>query len=267
MFDLTLLKAEVQKSWGRPIFELALFLIFFMTVSSVQTMYKVTILPRLQSTYVTLVADDLVWLMSSQLLPLVIFCGLLASLSFAQDYEQGVIQTLFSLPVSRGSIFVVKFVAVVVPLTLLSWGATVFVMLLNYSSTVANTVMVFQQVAWALPITFLAVTFYAGLAAVISLTVKRALHSALITILTGFFIWFVTKLPKETIGALAEYLIFTPYKAPIVALGRVVGVTYPETGLENALPAWGFLVLILFYALVLLVPMYIYFTRKFEVKE
>ena len=265
--DLSLLKAEIQKIWNRPVFELALALVFFMALGNVTSLFKITILPNLQSTLTTLVAEALVRIISFQMLPLVIFCGLLVSLSFAQDYEQGVIQTLFSLPVSRASIFIVKFVAIVIPLTLLSWGSIVFVVLLNFYSTVANTLVVLQLVTWALPITFLAVTFYAGLAAMISLTVKRTIHSAFITMLTGFFIWFITQLPKETIGVLADYLIFTPFKASIVTLGRVLGVKYPETGLENALPAWGFLVLILFYAFVFLVPTYLYFTQKFEVKE
>ena len=265
--DLTLLKAEIQKIWRRPIFELALGLVFFISLNSVSTLFKITILPDLQSTFNTLVAEDLLEIMSFQMLPLVIFCGILVSLSFARDYEQGLIQTLLSLPISRASIFNAKFFAVVIPLTILSWGTTVFVVFLNYYSTVANNLIVLQSAAWALPITFFAVMFYAGLAAMISLKVKTTIDSALITMLTGFFIWFITILGKDTIGVLADYLIFTPFKAPAIAYGHVLGVTYPETGLENALPAWGFLFLILFYAIVFLVPSYLYFTRKFEVKE
>lgn len=262
-----LLKAELQKVWNRPIFELALALVFLMAVGNASTLYEITVQTRLQSVFSGLVAESLIRGMSYQMLPLVLFSGLLVSLSFAQDYEQGLIQTMFSLPVSRASIFVVKFVAIVIPLTLLSWGATVFVMLLNFQSTVANNILVLQLTAWALPITLLAITFYAGLGAIISLTVKGTIRAAFITILMGLFFWFITQLEERTIGALADYLVFTPYKAPLVTLGHMVGVTYPETGLENALPGWGFLVLILFYALVFLVPTYLYFTQKFEVKE
>ena len=263
--DLTLLNAEIRKIWSRPIFELALGLVFLISLNNISTLFEITVLTQLQSTLSTLVAEALVKVISFQMLPLVLFCGILMSLSFAQDYEQGVMQTLLSLPVSRSSLFIVKFVTIVIPLTILSWGATVFVVLLNFYST--NTLVVLQLAVWALPITFLAVTFYAGLAALISLTVKRTIHSVLITVLTGFFVWFITQLDIGMIGALADYLIFSPFKAPIVTLGRVLGVKYPETGLENALPAWGFLVLILFYALMFLVPTYLYFTRKFEVKE
>lgn len=262
-----LLKAEIQKIWNRPIFELALGLVFLISIGNISTLFEITVQSRLQSTFHNLVAEALINIMIFQMLPLVIFCGLLVSLSFAQDYEQGVIQTLFSLPVSRASVFVVKFVAIVIPLTLISWGVTVFVVLLNFYSTVINNLVVLQLAAWALPITFLAVTFYAGLGAMIALAVKRTITSAFITILSGFFFWFITQLERSMSESTMKYIIFTPYKAPLVTLGRVLGVSYPETGLENALPAWGFLVLILFYALMFLVPTYLYFTKKFEVKE
>jgi len=263
--DLTLLKAELRKVWSRPIFELTLGLVFLISLNSVSTLFEITVQSRLQSTFNSLVTESLVDIMSFQMLPLVLFCGLIVSLSFARDYEQGQMQTLLSLPVSRASLFAVKFVAVVIPLTLVSWGVTVFVVLLNF--TVANNLVVIQSAAWALPITFLAVMFYAGLAVVISLALKRTIPSVLTTLITGFFVWFVTRLRVEVIGDIANYLVFTPYKAPTVALGRVLGMKYPEAGYENALPAWGFLVLIVFYAVVFLVPAYLYFTRKFEVKE
>lgn len=265
--DFTLLKAELQKVWGRPIFELTLGLVFLISLNSVSTLFEIATQSGLQSKFTTLVTESLVDIMSFQMLPLVLFCGLIVSLSFARDYEQGQMQTLLSLPVSRASLFAVKFVAVVVPLTLVSWGVTLFVVLLNFYSTAANNLVVIQSAAWVLPITFLAVMFYAGLAVVISLALKRTIPSVLTTLITGFFVWFVSMLRVEIIGDIANYLVFTPYKAPTVALGRVLGMRYPEAGLENALPAWGFLVLIVFYALVFLVPAYLYFTRKFEVKE
>ena len=265
--NILLLKAELQKIWHLPIFELALALVFFVAVANGSTLFEITVQTRLQSAISTLVSESLVRSMSFQMLPLVLFSGLLVSLSFAQDYEQGLIQTLFSLPVSRASVFVAKFVAIVIPLTLLSWGATGFVMLLNFQSTLANNILVLQLTAWALPITFLAITFYAGLGAIISLIVKRATRAAFISIFMGLFFWFITLLEERSIGYLAQYMVFTPYKAPIVALGHVLGLTYAEGAIENTLSAWGFLVLILFYALVFLVPTCLYFTRKFEVKE
>lgn len=264
--NLTLLKAELQKVWSRPIFELTLGLVFLISLNSTSTLFEIATQSDLQSKFSTLVAESFVNIMSFQMLPLVLFCGLIVSLSFARDYEQGQMQTLLSLPVSRASLFAVKFAAVVIPLALVSWGVTVFVVLLNFS-TAANNLVVIQSAAWALPITFLAVMFYAGLAVVISLALKRTIPSVLTTLITGFFVSFVTTLRVEVIGDIANYLVFTPYKAPTVALGRVLGMKYPEAGLENALPAWGFLVLIVFYALLLLVPAYLYFTRKFEVKE
>jgi ABC-type transport system involved in multi-copper enzyme maturation permease subunit len=238
-----------------------------MAIGSSSTLFEVTVQSGLHSTITKVVSESLVRALSFQMLPLVLFSGLLVSLSFAQDYEQGLIQTMFSLPVSRASIFVAKFVAIVIPLTLLSWGATFFVMFLNFQSTVAISTVVFQLTAYVLPITLLAIMFYAGLGAIVSLIVKRTTKAAFISIIMGLFFWFISQLEERSIGALAEYMVFTPFKAPVVTLGRMIGLRYAEGATENVLPAWGFFVLILFYALVFLVPAYLYFTKKFEVEE
>lgn len=267
MLDLTLLKAEIRKVWSRPTLELAVGLVFMIALSSIQTVVEIMMFREFPSKFNSLIIDAVYASVNTQMLPLVLLSGILVSLSFARDYEQGLIQALLSLPVSRASIFAVKFVAVVVPLTLLSWGITVFVLLLNFWSTVANNLLVLQLSSWALLVTFLAVMFYAGMAAIIALALKKTIPSVLTTVIAGFFVWFISTLRSAMVGALADYLVFTPFKAPLVALGRVLGIKYPETGLENALPAWGFLALIVFYAVVLLVPTYLYFTKKFEVKE
>jgi ABC-type transport system involved in multi-copper enzyme maturation permease subunit len=266
-FDLTLLKAEIRKVWSRPTLGLAVGLVVLIAFSRIQTLVEIMMLTNFQSKFNSLIIESVYSIVDSQMLPLVLLSGILVSLSFARDYEQGLMQTLFSLPVSRASIFAVKFVAVVVPLTLLSWGITLFILLLNFGSTVANNLLVIQLASWALPVTFLAVMFYAGLAAMIALALKKTIPSVLTTVIIGFIVSFISSLRSEMIGALADYLVFTPYKAPIVTLGRLLGIKYPETGLENALPAWGFLALIVVYALMFLVPTYLYFTKRFEVKE
>jgi ABC-type transport system involved in multi-copper enzyme maturation permease subunit len=267
MLDLTLLKADIRKVWSRPTFELAVGLVFFISITTVQTLFEITTVSGFQSDFNYLVTESLVRITSTQMLPLVILSGILVSLSFARDYEQGLMQTLLSLPVSRTSIFVVKFVAVVLPLTLLSWGITLFIMVMNYF-TAANGLLVLQVSFWALPVTLFAVMFYAGLASLIALALKKTITSTLATVLTGFFVWFITTLTPEVLGPIADYLVFTPYAAPLWALKRLFG-TRPlsEPGLEMNLPPWGFFILIIFYAIVFLVPTYIYFTKKFEVKE
>ncbi|HDQ06938.1 MAG TPA: hypothetical protein ENN36_09520 [Candidatus Bathyarchaeota archaeon] len=265
--DLALLKADISKVWGRPTFELAVGLVFFISITSVQILFEITTVSGFQSDFNYLVTESLVRITSTQMLPLVILSGILVSLSFARDYEQGLMQTLLSLPVSRTSIFAIKFVAVVLPLTLLSWGITLFIMVMNYF-TAASGLLVLQVSFWALPVTFFAVMFYAGLASLIALALKKTITSTLATVLAGFFVWFITTLTPEVLGPIADYLVFTPYAAPLWAMKRLFG-TRPlsEPGLEMNLPPWGFFILIIFYAFVFLVPTYIYFTKKFEVKE
>jgi len=265
--DLTLFKAEVRKAWSRPIFELAVVLAGLFSLNSVGTLFEIIPIVRFESTVNSIITDALVLNMKTQMLPLAIICAILVSLSFARDFEQGLMQTLLSLPMSRSSLFIVKFLAVVVPLTFLSWGLTVFFISLNFYHSATTLLVVIQQTAWALPLTFLALTFYGGLATMISLALKKTIPSALPTMLTVFFIWFITTLTPGSIGGLADYIVFTPFKAPLVTLGRVLGVRYPPGALENSLPAWGFLALTVFYALMFLVPTYLYFIRRFEVRE
>ncbi|MGD2066782.1 MAG: ABC transporter permease subunit [Candidatus Bathyarchaeota archaeon] len=265
-FDWTLLKADMRKVWSRPTFELAVGLVFFMSITSVQTLFKVTTVTGLDSAFNTIVTDFLVRIINTQMLPLVILSGILVSLSFARDYEQGLMQTLLSLPVSRTSIFTVKFVAIVLPLTLLSWGITLFIMVMNYF-TAANGLLVLQVTFWALPVTLFAVMFYAGLASLIALALKKTITSTLTTVLAGFFVSFITTLTPEVLGPIADYLVFSPYAAPLWTLKRVLDIRNPEPGLEVNLPPWGFFLLIIFYAVVFLVPTYLYFTKRFEVRE
>ena len=263
-FDLTLLKADMRKVWSRPTFELAVALIFFMSITRVQTLFQVSVGG---AGFYSVITETLVGITSTQMLPLVILSGILVSLSFARDYEQGLMQTLLSLPVSRTSIFAVKFVAVVLPLTLISWVLTLFIIVMNYF-TAESSLLVFQLSFWALPVTLFAVMFYAGLASLIALALKKAITSTLVTVLAGFFVWFITTLTSDVLGPIADYFVFSPYAAPLWALKRLFG-TRPmsEPGLEMNLPPWGFFVLIFFYAVVFLVPSYLYFTKWFEVKE
>jgi ABC-type transport system involved in multi-copper enzyme maturation permease subunit len=265
--NLALLKAEIHKVWSRPIFELAIALVFLISLNSVQTMFEITTALQIQSQLSREIHFSLLRIVASQMLPLVLLCGVLVSLSFARDYEQGQIQTLLSLPISRTSIFTIKFVAVVLPLTLLSWGLTLFVLLMNYFSPLTNSIVV-SSAAWALPVTFLAVMFYAGLAAMIALALRKTIASVLTTVLAGFSVWFITTLTPEMLGSIADYFVFTPYKAPMMTLERLFDVTYGhEIGLEATVSPSVFFVLMIFYAVVLLVPTYLYFTKKFEVKE
>jgi ABC-type transport system involved in multi-copper enzyme maturation permease subunit len=263
-----LFKAEVRKAWSFPILEFAVGFVALVAINRVPALLDVALQSEFQSSFNSWVADALSSNITSQMLPLVILCGILVSLSFARDYEQGLMQTLLSSPVSRASVFIIKFLAVVIPLTLISWVVTLLILVLNFYSDAATVFTVIQFATVALPITFLALTFYAGLATLIALTIKRTIPTVLTSILLGFSAWFITELNTDAIGGIANYLALTPYRAPLVSLGRTLGLTYsPPDALENVLPTWNFIGLTVFYALVFVIPMYLYFTRRFEVRE
>jgi ABC-type transport system involved in multi-copper enzyme maturation permease subunit len=261
-----LLKAEIRRVWGRPILELALGFIVLISITTTPPLFKIVTQTELQTTLNNLVTTVLYDNLTAQMLPLGLFCGILLALSFARDYEQGLMQTLLSSPVSRSALFIVKFVAVVVPLTLLSWGVTVLVIYLNYYSGL-TVFAILQFALMALPILFLASMFYGGLAVLIALVIKRTIPSAVTAMIIGFLAYYVTTLKVNTIGNFANYLVLTPFKVPLVSVGKVFGLTFVDRTLESTLPTWTFLALSLVYALMFLIPMYLYFTRRFELRE
>jgi ABC-type transport system involved in multi-copper enzyme maturation permease subunit len=270
---LALLKTELRRVWGFPILELAAGFLALIAVTTIYTLQEITIPSAAQATFNGIVVNAVYDTMSTQLLPIGLFCGILVALSFAKDYEQGLMQTLLSSPLSRSTVFIVKFVAVTVPLTLLTWGITMFMIALNYSLGGATVSLLLQVGAASLLTTFLSVFIFGGLATLIALTVKRTIPTALVTMTLGFLMYFVTTLRAETIGSLANYIAVTPFKASLLGLSKLLGadsarvVGLAENTLESSVPAIGFLAIALVYVLALLVPMYLYFTRRFEVRE
>ncbi len=270
---LALLKTELRRVWGFPILELAVGFLALIAVTTIYTLQEITIPSAAQATFNGIVVNAVYDTMSTQLLPIGLFCGILVALSFAKDYEQGLMQTLLSSPLSRSTVFIVKFVAVTVPLTLLTWGITMFMIALNYSLGGATVSLLLQVAAASLLTTFLSVFIFGGLATLIALTVKRTIPTALVTMTLGFLMYFVTTLRAETIGSLANYIAVTPFKASLLGLGKLLGadtaraVGLAEGTLETSVPAIGFLAIALVYVLALVVPMYLYFTRRFEVRE
>jgi ABC-type transport system involved in multi-copper enzyme maturation permease subunit len=271
---LALLKTEVKRVWGFPVLELAAGFLAFIAVTTIPTLMEIINQSKAQVTFNGVVVDAVYDTMSAQLLPIGLFCGILVALSFAKDYEQGLMQTLLSSPLSRSTVFIVKFVAVTVPLTLLTWGITTFMIAFNYSLGGATVSLLLQVAAASLLTTFLVVFFFGGLATLIALTVKRTIPTALVTMMLGFLMYFVTTLRAETIGStLANYIAVTPFKASLLGLGKLLGaesilrVGLAENTLETSVPAIGFLAIALVYVLALLTPMYLYYTRRFEVRE
>jgi ABC-type transport system involved in multi-copper enzyme maturation permease subunit len=124
--NLALLKTEVRRVCGFPVLELVVGFLAFIAVTTIYTLQEITIQSEAQATFNGIVVDAVYDTMSAQFLPIGLFCGILVALSFARDYEQGLMQTLLSSPLSRSTVFIVKFVAVTVPLTLLTWGVTMF---------------------------------------------------------------------------------------------------------------------------------------------
>jgi ABC-type transport system involved in multi-copper enzyme maturation permease subunit len=270
---LALLKTELRRVWGFPVLELASGFLAFLAVTMIYTLQEISIQSQAQDTFNRIVVNAVYNTMSAQFLPIGLFCGILVALSFARDYEQGLMQTLLSSPLSRSTVFIVKFVAVTVPLTLLTWGITMFMVTLNYSLGVATVSLLLEVAAASLLTTFLAVFFFGGLATFVALTVKRTIPTTLATMMLGFLLYFVTSLRSETIGSLANYTAVTPFKASLLGLGKLLGadtsmaVSLAEGTLETSVPTVGFLAIVLLYGLALVVPMYLYFTRRFEVRE
>jgi len=117
----SLLKAETERVWSRPVLELTSILVFLSSLSAVAPLVSVIPPDRLQAEMFSKIVDSITLYADSLTLFLGLICAVLATLSFAKDYEQGLLQTLLSLPLSRSLVFVSKLIAVTVPITLIAW--------------------------------------------------------------------------------------------------------------------------------------------------
>jgi hypothetical protein len=148
---------------------------------------------------------------------------------------------------------------------------TTSIIFLNFYSNSASFIAVLEKAVWVLPLTFIALMFYGGLATFVALIIKRTIPSVLTVVLAGFFTWYISTVTPDIVGNIANYFVITPYPVSLIALSRVLGkFSTPFIILgdfESLLPTWSFWALALFYALVFLIPMSLYFTRRFEIRE
>jgi ABC-type transport system involved in multi-copper enzyme maturation permease subunit len=271
---LALLKAELGKVWARPILEITVALMSVMSIASIKPLTEIYGQSKFSVAFQSAVAESVSTTVASLLLPLVIMCAVLMSLSFARDYEQGMMQSLLSVPVSRKLLFTVKFVAVVLPLALLSWGFTLFFVGITFYS---NPWLVLQFSFYALSVSFLSLMFCGGLGVLISLAIKRTLPSVLTALLTNFFFWFPTTINMEFAlregASYANYLCLTPYNGSLTFLNKLLNVGQVSSfspianSLQYTLSSGSFGGLVVFYACIVVVPMFVYFCRRFEIRE
>jgi ABC-type transport system involved in multi-copper enzyme maturation permease subunit len=269
---LALLKAEMGKVWSSPILEITIALMAVMSVTAVTSLNDLVIHSEFPEIFQSMVAGSVSATVGLLILPLVVMCAVLMSLSFARDYEQGLIQSTLSLPVSRKLFFVVKFFAVVLPLVLVSWFLTVFFV---GASFYPDMFLVFKFSFYVLPVVFLSLMFCGGLGVLIALVIKRTIPSVLTALLANIFFWFPTTISTEYAlregASYANYLCLIPYKTGLVFLDKLLGIVprgiTPEikNALEYTLSGSSFAVLLIFYACILVIPMFVYFYRRFEV--
>jgi ABC-type transport system involved in multi-copper enzyme maturation permease subunit len=283
---LALLRAEIGKVWGRPILEITVALMAVLTLMSVEPITQLNTHAVFPSVFRYAVVSSVSATVSSLMLPWVIMCGVLMALSFAKDYESGLMQSLLSMPISRKMFFTVKFFAVVLPLVLLSWVLTTFFVGLSFYS---DPWLVLQFSFYVLPVSFLSLMFCGGLGVLVALVVKRSIPAVLTSLLANFFIWYPTTI--NTLNELMKgadyvnYLCLTPHKGAWVFLNKLLGIPCPyfqyisgdpflvvgpkefTSSLEYILPASSIAVLLVFYACVLVIPMFVYFCRRFEICE
>jgi len=271
---LALLKAEMGKVWGRPILEITVALMAVMTIVSVRPLTEIVLHSEFPAAFQSAITGSVGDTVASLMLPGIIMCAVLMALSFARDYEQGMMQSLLSVPVSRKLFFTVKFVAVILPLALLSWGFTTFFVGFTFYS---SPWLVLQLSFFALPVSLLSLMFCGGVSVLVALTIKRTIPSVLTALIANFFFWFSTTLYNSPslleAPSYVNYLCLTPYRGALVLLDKMLGVT-PKfvapsmaDALEYNLSAGSFGVLLVFYAFVLVIPMFVYFYRRFEICE
>lgn len=258
---MELFKAELGKSWRRPTLELTIALLALIGAGTITDDVYLSSLDRLDKelfrriSYTTVVSFQQLELLMGLL------CSILASLSFARDYEQGLLQTLMSLPISRTRLFLAKLLAIVVPLTVVSWVYIGFFLGLNYYFVPITLLKVLLPILFTI---FVTLVFYFGIASIISIKIKKTLPSVITSsmIVMALFI-----LQLSSPASLEGYITYTPYLAPIMYLARTFNLRYLNVPIDVHQPAWIFMGLMILYALAFTVIPHLIFTRYFEVRE
>jgi ABC-type transport system involved in multi-copper enzyme maturation permease subunit len=270
---LALLKAEMGKVWARPILEITVALMAVMATYLVQPITQVVSHSDFSVTLQSVVAENVVSVVSSLMLPLIVMCAVLMSLSFARDYESGLMQSILSEPVSRKMLFTVKFFAVVLPLALLTWIFTTFFVGLTFYS---SPWIVLQFSLFTLPVAFLFLTLCGSIGVLVALTVKRTIPAVLTAFLVNFALWYPSTIKTGIAfiegASYANYLCLTPYKGALVFLEKLLGIVpkmLSDNGyaLELSLNASDFGALQIVYVCILVIPLFVYFSRRFEICE
>lgn len=259
----SLLKAEAERVWSRPVLELTLVLVFLLSMSAIQPLISIIPPDRLETEVFSIAADSITLYAETLTLFLSIICAILAALSFAKDYEQGLLQTLLSLPLSRSLIFASKLIAITAPITLLAWATMALSLYLNFYF-LPNALI--KAILPALPIFFVISLLSYSIATLISLATKRILPSILASSAMVLVLFFVSNPPVGTYGTFG-YIPYTPLKAPVMTLMRVFGESYSSIVIEDLPSTWLLLTLSLTYVFVPLIVSYLFFTRKLEVKQ
>jgi len=259
-----LLRSEMSKVWAKPILEITVALMAMIAFLFVQPITEIIEHSKFSIFFQSALVESVRSTVSSLLLPLVVMCGVLMALSFARDYESGLMQSVLSVPVSRKMFFAAKFFAVVLPLALLSWVLTTFFVGLTFYS---SPWLVLQFSFYVLPVAFLSLMFCGGIGVLAALVIKHNIPAVLTSLLANLFLWFLTTIDPSS----PNYLCLTPYKGALVFLDKLLGIApklNPMPGmLEFTLPASAFGVLLIFYACILVIPMIVYFSRRFEICE
>jgi ABC-type transport system involved in multi-copper enzyme maturation permease subunit len=268
---LALLKAELGKVWARPILEITVALMAVMATYLVQPITRVVSHSDFSVAIQSVVTENVSSVVSSLMLPLVVMCAVLMSLSFARDYESGLMQSILSAPVSRKILFTVKFFAVVLPLTLLTWIFTTFFVGLTFYS---SPWIVLQFSLFALPVSFLFLMLCGGISVLVALVVKRTIPAVLTAFLVNFSIWYPTTIltiHAFKSGAIyANYLCLLPYNGSLAFLDKLLGIvpmidSEYAYALEISLTASDFGALLIVYVCILVIPLFVYFSRRFEI--
>lgn len=252
---MELLKAEFGKSWRRPILELAVVLVAVIAVGAAENKVFIRKLDNPNVDLFEEMANTAVVSFSWLELLTGVICSILTALSFARDYDQGLIQTLPSLHISRERLFLTKLIAIVVPLTVISWGYTAFSLGLNYYFAPAGLLKI---ILLELFMSYVTLVLYFGIASTVFLTIRRRVPSAIASSIIVIVLFILS---------FKEYVWYSPYQAPMTFLAKIFNITYLNVPLDPNQPAWIFMSLMISYAIASTLVPYMFFTRYLEVRE
>ena len=267
LFNVEVMKAEFKNIWSSWLLEISIFIPLFSCLIYNPHLFGIFPYEDVGIAIQEMITARTISVFHSALTFMIVICSAVSAISFARDYEKGLLQTLFSLPLSRTEIFLSKMLSIVLVSSIIVSISLTITLILDFYFAVSYLL---KPILIGFLMAFAPLFFYFSLSAFIALIIRKTVASTVISIVLSYML---QALPP----ALSDINYYMPDKIPIFMLCKLLGYRstpsfhsgygLPSTLLANAPSIELLLILLVIYSIGMMTVTYTYFIKKMELAE